>query len=95
MAREDKKKGYQGYKIAGDNDEYRKKAAKRAATNAQGMTSNAVFASQDTAFQEACAAVGIPATPRQASKFRNRYGKVARHLNASDRKDPEARRVSV
>lgn len=95
MAREDKKKGYQGYKISGDNDEYRKRAAKRAAANAQGKTSNAVFASQDTAFQEACKAVDIPPTARQASKFRNGYGKVARHLNVSNRKSPEARRVSL
>lgn len=78
MAKQKEKKGYQGPKLAGDNSEYRKKQQKRAEKNAQGNpTTNAMMASSDGEFIAFCEKAGIPATPRQASKFRNGYGKAA------------------
>lgn len=88
MAKKEKKeKGYQGPKLAGDNSEYRKKALKRAEKNAQGegKTTNAVFASSDGDFIAACEKAGVPATPRQASKFRTGYGKAAFAVGRSNR----------
>jgi hypothetical protein len=37
---------------------------------------NGTFAKEDVKFQNACKAVGIPATARQASKFRAGKGKA-------------------
>jgi len=45
----------------------RQKAARRGLTNAD-------FVKQDDKFKAACEKVGIPATIRQASKFRNKQG---------------------
>lgn len=79
MAKKNEKKGYQGPKLVGDNSEYRKKVLLRAEKNAQkagGMT-NAAFSASDAEFMGACEKAGVAATPRQASKFRNGYGKAA------------------
>lgn len=38
--------------------------------------SNAVFAKENRQFNEACQKAGIPATARQASKFRSGKGKA-------------------
>lgn len=35
---------------------------------------NAHFAKNDTVFQEACSAAGVPASTRQASKWKNKTG---------------------
>lgn len=37
---------------------------------------NKDFAAKDSAFIEACAKADVPATARQASKFRRGYGKA-------------------
>jgi len=37
---------------------------------------NAEFAKEDVKFQNACEAVGIPATSRQASKYKRKFGKA-------------------
>lgn len=68
------KKGYSGPKLVGDNAEYRKKRAKKNAP--ENVISNEVFATTDTEFQDACTKAGIPATARQAGKWRNGYGKA-------------------
>lgn len=89
MAKQKERKGYQGPKLDGDSSEYRKKQLRRAEKNAQGgNTSNAVFASSDGEFIAACEKAGIPATPRQASKFRNGYGKAALAAGRSNRLAP-------
>lgn len=86
MAKKKEKKGYQGPKLDGDNSEYRKKQMKRAEKNAQGdATTNAVFASSDGEFADLCAKAGIKPTQRQASKFRNNYGKAAAVAGRSTR----------
>jgi len=87
MAKAKEKKGYQGPKLDGDNSEYRKK---RAAKNAQSVErqSNDGFALENQEFKDACSKAGVPATPRQASKFRNGYGKAAWAAGKSNRKHP-------
>lgn len=79
MAKRKEKKGYQGPKLAGDNSEYRKKTLLRAQKNAQksGVVSNAAFSVSDAEFIAACEKAETPATQRQASKYRNGYGKAA------------------
>lgn len=94
MADKREKKGYQGQRLKGDTvlqraaDEIRKK---RAAKNAQGapMTNDAY--ALDTEFQTICADADVKPTRRQASKFRNGYGKAARSVGKNTRRDPEAR----
>jgi hypothetical protein len=87
MARETKKKGYEGVKAAGDTKEYREARRKRAEKNAQGEhTTNEMFASTDTAFRAHCDNAGVKPTARQASKFRNKYGMAARQAGISTRK---------
>lgn len=88
MARETKKKGYEGAKLKGDTKEYREAARKRAeknAANAEHLT-NDMFANSDTAFRELCSKAGVNPTKRQASKFRNKYGKAAHQAGVSNRK---------
>ena len=87
MARE--KKGYEGYKHAGDTRGEREARAKRNAPKADQMT-NEMFASGDTAFRDLCQKSGVNPTARQASKFRNGYGLAARQAGKSNRKDPRA-----
>lgn len=69
------KKGYQGPKLSGDDEVYRKKRAKQ---NSQGdnRESNETFALNNQEFKEACERGNIPATARQASKYRNGYGRA-------------------
>lgn len=87
MGKTKEKKGYQGPKLDGDSSEYRKKQLKRAERNAQGSpTSNAIFASSDGDFIAACEKAGVPPTPRQASKFRNGYGRAAHAVGRSTRR---------
>jgi hypothetical protein len=86
MAKQKEKSKYQGPKLSGDNAEYRKKAQARAEKNAQGVTTNAVFATQDPEFQKYCQEAGVQPTTRQASKFRNNYGKAAYAANKNTRK---------
>jgi hypothetical protein len=42
---------------------------------------NQQFALEDKAFQDACKRAGIPATKRQASKFRLKDGRAWEHRN--------------
>lgn len=48
---------------------------------------NAEFAKTE-AFVAACEIAGTPATKRQASKFRNRYGKVYNAMKAEIKAQP-------
>lgn len=41
---------------------------------------NKEFASQDSKFQNACQKAGVEATPRQASKYRNKKGKAYKQI---------------
>jgi hypothetical protein len=43
---------------------------------AEKILSNREFAEKDPQFKLACSGAAIPATPRQASKFRNKTGKA-------------------
>ena len=90
MARKDDKKSkYQGPKLGGDTREYRDASLKRAQKNSQTeQLSNAVFALQDEVFKQACKDAETTPTPRQASKFRAKYGKAARAAGINIRKDP-------
>lgn len=66
---------YQGPRMPGDAGIIRiEVAARRAAKNAQGQSTNAVVATGDAAFRAACEAAGIPPTTRQASKYRRKAG---------------------
>jgi len=42
---------------------------------------NKEFAVKDSSFQQKCSSVGIEPTRRQASKFRNRKGRVYKYFN--------------
>ena len=96
MAREKEKKGYKGFKLDKDTAEARrdreKRELERAKKNSEGSVkqSNAAFALQDGEFQEACKKADVQPTQRQASKFRNGYGKAARELGRNRRVNPEA-----
>lgn len=46
---------------------------------------NRTFAANDTSFHEACKLAGVEATPRQASKFRNKKGAAYAALKKSVR----------
>lgn len=92
MAKKNEKSKYQGPKLVGDTREYRDAALKRAQKNSAGAeVTNAIFAIQDEPFKKACEEAGVQATPRQASKFRNKYGKAARTAGVNVRRDPEIR----
>ncbi len=81
-----KKKGYEGFKLKHDNRGEREARAKR---NAQGAEmTNEMFALKDTHFIEACERASVKPTKRQASKFRNAYGRAARAAGKNTRKDP-------
>jgi hypothetical protein len=88
MAKQKEKKGYQGPKLVGDSSDYRKKAKVRAEKNSPGFSSNAAFSASDQEFLSACEKAGIAPSQRQASKFRNGYGKAAHAVNRSTRKPP-------
>ena len=45
----------------------------------KGYVTNAEFAGQDEAFKSACERAGIPATKRQASKWRRKLGTAYRN----------------
>jgi hypothetical protein len=79
MSRQREKNGYQGSKLVGDNSDYRKKVLARAERNAQraGAPTNAMFSVSDGEFIAACERAGVPNTQRQASKYRNGYGRAA------------------
>jgi hypothetical protein len=69
------KQRYQGWRSVGDGGLVRAEVALRRATrNAQGQSTNAVIATSDAAFREACEAARIPPTTRQASKWRRKFG---------------------
>ena len=91
MAKE--KSGYGGYKAFGDSVDGRKAARARldrAEKNAMERGTNEIFALQDQPFKTACEAAGVPATARQASKYRNDYGAAARAAGKNRRKNPRA-----
>jgi len=88
MQTKEKKKMYQGW--TGLTDEGRKAEKSRqetrkaaAATNAAGRQTNAVFASENEEFKNACIEASVEATPRQASKYRRKRGQAynARKVN--------------
>jgi hypothetical protein len=78
---------YTGYRVVNDGGlNAALIAAKRAVTNAQGKQTNAVFATQNPEFLAACEAGEIPATPRQASKYRRKMGRAwDAHLTLANR----------
>jgi hypothetical protein len=75
-----KKPHYEGWKHSGEKDgrEFLKRKALAAEKNSGGQQTNAVFSVQDDDFKAACKRAGIPTTTRQASKYRNKYGKAWR-----------------
>jgi hypothetical protein len=76
------KKEYAGYRLPGDAGRIGSAlAAMRAARNAAGANTNAVFATTSGEFKAACEAAEIPATTRQASKYQRKTGRAwAEHL---------------
>lgn len=86
--RDAKQKGYQGYRLSTDESSAKelKKRRERAEKNAQGKQSNAVFSVSDTEFVAACQKADVKPTTRQASKFRNGYGRAAFAAGRNHRK---------
>ena len=86
--RDAKQKAYTGYRLSTEESASKelKKRRERAEKNAQGKQSNAVFSVSDTEFIEACKKAGVNPSSRQASKFRNGYGKAAYAVGRNHRK---------
>lgn len=79
MAKDTKKKGYKGYKMASDETikkerDRQEKRREAAVKNAAGRPTNAFFAAHDEAFKAACEKARVPATARQASKWFRKRG---------------------
>lgn len=59
--------------------------SKKAPSNTpKGYVTNKMFAANDENFRACCAEVGVEATARQASKFRNRKGSAWKAHKAGD-----------
>jgi hypothetical protein len=91
--KKDKRKKYEGPKLAGDTAAARDERLKRAQKNASGGTNdvtNDVFSVQDEPFKAACRDAHTDPTKRQASKWRQPapYGLAARSAGRNVRKDP-------
>lgn len=79
MAKESKKKKYQGYRlIDGDavKSEQTRQDMNRAKKNADGRQTNDFFAKHDPVFMEACTRAKTENTARQASKYLRKRGKA-------------------
>lgn len=75
----EKRKMYKGWAnltgeaLKGERDRLRVRE-EQALKNAGGKPTNEAFAVTDQAFKDACEKAGVPATARQASKFRRKRG---------------------
>ena len=66
-----------GIELSQDEEAYRNFVRQRNADYEQLMKerlTNAKFAKEDSVFIKLCETAGVEATPRQASKYRNKYG---------------------